>query len=81
MPNRRDVFEKPGYFWNSGMFLFRASRYLEELRAYQPEIFAACELATRNASLNSDFVCVNEEAFAACPANSVTMRLWKRPPI
>ena len=60
------------------MFLFRASRYLEELRAYQPEIFAACELATRNASLNSDFVCVNEEAFAACPANSVDYAVMEK---
>ena len=28
-----------GYFWNSGMFLFRASRYLDELKAHQPQIF------------------------------------------
>ncbi|HEB0855406.1 TPA: mannose-1-phosphate guanylyltransferase ManC, partial [Citrobacter freundii] len=31
------------YYWNSGMFLFRAGRYLEELRKYRPDIFDACE--------------------------------------
>ena len=33
------------YFWNSGMFLFRASRYLEELEKHRPDIYEACRLS------------------------------------
>ncbi len=35
------------YYWNSGMFLFRAGRYLEELKKFRPDILAACEQAMR----------------------------------
>ncbi|WP_256873984.1 sugar phosphate nucleotidyltransferase, partial [Citrobacter portucalensis] len=33
------------YYWNSGMFLFRAGRYLEELKKYRPDILESCENA------------------------------------
>ena len=38
------------YYWNSGMFMIRADRYLEELKRYQPEMYAACEAAMANMS-------------------------------
>ena len=59
------------YYWNSGMFLFRAGRYLEELRKYRPDIFDACENAMSMADPDLDFVRVDEEAFLACPEESV----------
>ena len=59
------------YYWNSGMFLFRAGRYLEELRKYRPVIFDACENAMSMADPDLDFVRVDEEAFLACPEESV----------
>jgi len=67
-----------GYFWNSGMFLFRASRYLDELKAHQPEMLAACEAATSNLSLDLDFVRVEGEAFEACPADSVDYAVMEK---
>lgn len=63
--------EKGGYYWNSGMFLFKASRYLEELEAYHPEIFEACSKAVANISSDLDFIRVDGEAFAACPDDSI----------
>jgi mannose-1-phosphate guanylyltransferase len=60
-----------GYYWNSGMFLFRASRYLDELKAHRHDIFAACELAIRGISTDLDFVRVDAEAFKACPDDSI----------
>ena len=41
----REFAREPGYLWNSGMFMFRASRYLEELQKYRPDIYAAVEKA------------------------------------
>lgn len=59
------------YFWNSGIFLFQASRYLAELKRLQPEIVAACEAALRAARRDMDFLRLDEKAFKASPAKSV----------
>ncbi|VFB20060.1 mannose-1-phosphate guanylyltransferase/mannose-6-phosphate isomerase [Pseudomonas fragi] len=59
------------YFWNSGMFMFRASRYLEELETYRPDILAACRAALAGGSQDLHFTRVDEATFAACPDDSV----------
>ncbi|AWF79842.1 mannose-1-phosphate guanylyltransferase/mannose-6-phosphate isomerase [Microbulbifer sp. A4B17] len=59
------------YSWNSGMFLFRASRYLEELERYRSDILAACRSAYQSAARDLDFTRVDREAFAACADESV----------
>lgn len=59
------------YYWNSGMFLIRASRYLEELKAHSPEILAACEKSMAAAAVDADFVRAEKEAFLACPDDSI----------
>ncbi|NCB60726.1 MAG: mannose-1-phosphate guanylyltransferase/mannose-6-phosphate isomerase, partial [Gammaproteobacteria bacterium] len=55
------------YYWNSGMFMFRASRYLEELAAHRPDILAACRQAMQGVHHDLDFLRLNEAAFLACP--------------
>ena len=60
-----------GYYWNSGMFLFRASRYLDELKTHRRNIFDACERAIKGISVDHDFVRVDVEAFKACPDDSI----------
>ncbi|MGK5059194.1 mannose-1-phosphate guanylyltransferase/mannose-6-phosphate isomerase [Janthinobacterium sp. LB2P49] len=59
------------YFWNSGMFMFRAERYLGELRQFQPAMLAACETAVRDGYRDLDFCRLEEKAFAACPSDSI----------
>ena len=44
----RHYLECGEYYWNSGMFLFKASRYLAELQSFRPDIYAACERASYN---------------------------------
>ena len=66
------------YFWNSGMFLFRARCYLDELKTHQPKILAACEAATSNVSLDLDFVRVDGNAFASCPADSIDYAVMEK---
>ena len=65
-----------GYYWNSGMFLFRASRYLEELGKYRPDILAAaraaCAHLDRDGQLHDiEFLRLDREAFAASPSESI----------
>ncbi len=60
-----------GYYWNSGMFLFRASVYLKELEAHRPDIAAACEEAVGNLSSDLDFIRIDSDSFRTCPDESI----------
>jgi len=59
------------YFWNSGMFLFRAERYLSELAVHRPAIATATEAAMRLAYRDLDFCRLDEKEFAASPSDSI----------
>ena len=59
------------YYWNSGMFLFRADRYLDELALHQPEMLSACMAAMSSATRDLDFVRPLEEAFLTSPSESI----------
>jgi mannose-1-phosphate guanylyltransferase len=63
--------ESGEYYWNSGMFLIKASRYLQELQKYRPDIFTACKKALEHTTHDQDFVRLDVEAFIACPDESV----------
>lgn len=66
------------YYWNSGMFLFKASRYLEELELLQPTILAACRKALDSASRDSDFVRLDADAFASSPSDSIDYAVMEK---
>lgn len=66
------------YYWNSGMFLFKASRYLEELKKYNPEILIACEQAMRVTTPDMDFVRVDKDAFQRCPDDSIDYAVMEK---
>ena len=66
------------YYWNSGIFLFKSSRYLEELKAHRPDIYHACEKAMAAIQFDADFVRVNKSAFEACPDESVDYAVMEK---
>jgi mannose-1-phosphate guanylyltransferase/mannose-6-phosphate isomerase len=59
------------YFWNAGIFLFRADRLLEELKRSRPDIHEACKTAVGRAVVDRDFVRLDSDAFQQCPAESI----------
>jgi len=59
------------YYWNSGMFLFKASRFIEELEKYRPDILDACQSTIKKSVTDYDFLRLDEETFNACPSESV----------
>jgi len=59
------------YYWNSGMFAFKASRYLEELEKFAPKIYKSSKIAFEQAETDDDFVRINECAFLQCPSDSI----------
>jgi mannose-1-phosphate guanylyltransferase/mannose-6-phosphate isomerase len=66
------------YYWNSGMFLFKASRYLEELEKYSPEILLACEKSMQDSAPDMDFIRVDKEVFQCCPDDSIDYAVMER---
>lgn len=59
------------YFWNSGMFVFKASRYLEELAKFAPDMLDAVKRAYLDEKQDEDFIRLNTETFSQCPADSI----------
>tara|TARA_R110000796_G_scaffold88981_1_gene192381 strand:- start:17377 stop:18816 length:1440 start_codon:yes stop_codon:yes gene_type:complete len=59
------------YLWNSGIFLFKASVYLEALRQYAPDILDVCERAYAQRSEDLDFLRIDQEIFAQCRSESI----------
>ncbi len=66
------------YFWNSGMFLFKASRYLAELQKFNPAILDASRIAWQRARRDADFVRLDKESFAAVPSDSIDYAVMEK---
>ncbi|EHK2873927.1 mannose-1-phosphate guanylyltransferase/mannose-6-phosphate isomerase [Vibrio parahaemolyticus] len=67
-----------GYYWNSGMFMFKASRYLEELEMFRPDILAAVKNAYSGSHNDLDFIRLDEEAFKSCPDESIDYAVMEK---
>ncbi len=65
------LIDEGGYLWNSGIFAFKASNFLEELRRFRADILACCEKAVATAREDDDFVRLGNEAFARSPSDSI----------
>ena len=74
----RSYLDAGGYYWNSGMFLFRASRYLEELARFRPDIVDAVRAAHAAARHDGDFVRLDKDAFSACPSDSIDYAVMEK---
>ncbi|NOJ02473.1 mannose-1-phosphate guanylyltransferase/mannose-6-phosphate isomerase [Vibrio splendidus] len=66
------------YLWNSGMFMFKASRYLEELAEHHPDILAACKLALAKQNTDLDFIRIDAEAFKSSPSDSIDYAVMEK---
>ncbi len=59
------------YFWNSGMFLFKAKTYLEELQRHAPKVYEACTKAMKRTEKDLDFIRIDKETFENSPSISI----------
>lgn len=66
------------YFWNSGMFLFKASRYIEELEKLQPAILDACRKSLEQGGRDADFVRMDKDAFESSPSDSIDYAVMEK---
>ena len=66
------------YYWNSGMFLFRAKIFLEQLKLFAPDIFNAAALAFEHQVKDIDFIRPDKESFEKCPSDSIDYAVMEK---
>ena len=66
------------YVWNSGMFLFRCSRYLEELQRHDQDIYDTCQLALSRSKSDLQFIRIDPSSFECCPDNSIDYAVMEK---
>ncbi len=77
--DRAQEFLRSGdYFWNSGMFLFKAQRYLQELEQHAPQIARHCRAAFEGARADLDFTRIEPKAFEQCPSDSIDYAVMEK---
>lgn len=59
------------YYWNSGMFLFKASRYLEELKQHRPDMYSCVKESVLKKEEDLDFIRIDKKSFESCPNESI----------
>jgi len=74
----REYLQSGEYYWNSGMFLFGARRYLEELQRHAPDIAAACKAALDGAKRDLDFLRIDAAKFEACRSESIDYAVMEK---
>lgn len=66
------------YYWNSGMFMFRADVYLDELERHHPLMLAQVRAAVESGQLDLDFLRLDAKAFEACPSDSIDFAVMEK---
>jgi mannose-1-phosphate guanylyltransferase/mannose-6-phosphate isomerase len=70
--------DEGSYFWNSGLFMMRASVWLSAIGSCRPDILSACRAAWDTGSIDGDFFRVNRDAFMPCPSDSIDYAVMER---
>ena len=66
------------FFWNSGMFMFKASTLLDEMSKFRPDIVDACKQALKNSVKDMDFTRLDSAAFNQCPSESIDYAIMEK---
>ena len=70
--------EKGDYLWNSGMFLFRADIFIDEIKHLQPEIYSACSQAYAKGEKDLDFIRLEAQMFSQAPNISIDYAVMEK---
>jgi len=74
----KEYLEGKEHYWNSGMFLMKANRYLEELNQFRPDIYNACESALEKTTKDEYFIRIDKVAFEKCSDESVDYAVMEK---
>jgi len=70
--------EQGNYLWNSGMFMFQARAFIDELTTHSPEIVTSVNDAVNNAAQDLDFIRLDKQTFESSPSDSIDYALMEK---
>jgi mannose-1-phosphate guanylyltransferase/mannose-6-phosphate isomerase len=74
----QNYLEQGNYLWNSGMFMFKADKLIDELTTHSSEIVASVKTALNNAEQDLDFIRLDKQAFELSPSESIDYALMEK---
>ncbi len=74
----KEYLESGKYYWNSGMFLFKAKTYLEELQRHAPKVYEACSGAMKKTGKDLDFIRIDQKTFENSPSISIDYAVMEK---
>jgi mannose-1-phosphate guanylyltransferase len=80
-PNKKDsqnYIDSGNYLWNSGMFMFKSSIYLNEIEKFEPGIFKACKKSLKKEFHDLDFIRLDNDEFIQCPNKSIDYAVMEK---
>ncbi len=78
LPRAEEYMATGEYLWNSGIFLMKASRWIEELKHFCPDIEKTCRKAAARSRKDCDFYRVDRDLFLSCPADSIDYAVMEK---
>lgn len=78
LPKAKRYVKSGNYYWNSGMFVFRASVYLAELAKHHKVMLTSCQQAFEQAQQDLDFVRIDKKSFAKSPEDSIDYAVMEK---
>jgi len=70
--------DEGNYYWNSGMFMFKASKYLDELKSHNTEMYECSKNSLGSAATDMDFTRLDREEFEKCPSDSIDYAVMEK---
>lgn len=74
----KGYFTSGDYYWNSGMFAFKAGVYLSELEKFHPVMLESCRRALKSAKVDMDFIRLDKDIFSNCPSDSIDYAVMEK---
>lgn len=74
----KEYLDSGEYYWNSGMFLFKAKTYLEELQRHAPKVYETCTKAMQKTEKDLDFIRIDTETFEVSPSISIDYAVMEK---
>ena len=78
LSDAKKFLESGNYLWNSGMFMFKASTYINELQELAPDIYKACRESIDNSIVDLDFIRMPEDVFSQSPSDSIDFAIMEK---
>ncbi len=74
----KKIFAEGSYLWNSGIFIFKASIFLQELKQYDQILYEYCAKAWLDRTVKDDFCFLGKEAFSKLPSISIDYAVMEK---